>query len=77
MKTLTMRDNIHGRKTKVIAKEVYQTTAGKWVAEVDEKEIQRACFDLYRGVKDCTCEDLHVEADQDDDGKEYIVSGSK
>jgi hypothetical protein len=76
MKTLTVREDIHGRKTKVRAKKTYQTKSGKWVAEVDEPEIRRACFELYRGVKDCIYEDLHVQADQDDDGKEYGLSSS-
>ena len=74
MKTMTVRENIHGRKTEVTAKTTYETGAGKWVAEVDETEINRACLDLCRGIGDCTCEDLHIEADLDDDGKEYVLS---
>ena len=71
MKTLTIRENLHGRKTKVNAKTTYQTTFGKWFAEVDGSEMRRACTDLCRGIKNCSCDNIHVEADQDDDGKEY------
>ncbi|MHB1013923.1 MAG: hypothetical protein ACYC2W_01410, partial [Desulfurivibrionaceae bacterium] len=73
MKTLIVKDNIHGRKTKVNAKTTYQTDSGKWVAEVDGAEMHQACSDLCSGIKNCSCEDLHVEADEDDDGKEYSV----
>ena len=76
MKTLIVKDNIHGRRTEVNAKTTYQTDFGKWIAEVDGTEIRRACFDLCDGIKDCTCEDLHIEADQDDDGKEYRILSS-
>lgn len=72
MKTMTVRENVHGRKTKVHAKKTYQKgLLGQWVAEVDETEMKDACDVLCRGIKDCTCDDLHVEADLDDDGKEY------
>jgi hypothetical protein len=71
MKTLIVKDNSHDRSTEVTARTTYQTDSGKWIAEVDETEIRRAYLELCRGIKDCTCDDLHVEADQDDDGKEY------
>jgi hypothetical protein len=73
MKTLIVKDNIHGTTTKLNAKKTYQTKSGKWIAEVDETEFSYACFDLYQGAQDCKCEDLHVEADQDDDGTEYSI----
>ena len=73
MKTLIVKENIHGRKTEVTAQKTYQTESGKWVAEVDGSEYRRACVDLCSGINDCTCEDLHIEADQDDDGKEYRI----
>ncbi len=73
MKTLKVKDNIHGRITKVNANKTYQTKSGEWVAEVDREEFDHACYDLCHGINDCTCEDLHVEADQDDDGKEYSI----
>ena len=76
MKTLIVKDNIHGRSTKVNAKTTYQTDFGKWIAEVDGTEFRHACVDLCQGIEDCTCDDLHVEADQDDDGKEYSISSS-
>ena len=72
MKKLIVRDKIHGRRTKINAKTTYQED-GEWVAEVDKKEMRNACFDLYRGLKECTGEDVHVQADQDDDGKEYKI----
>lgn len=74
MKTMIVKDNIHGRSTKVTAQKTYQTDYGEWIAEVEGKEFRRACFVLCDGIEDCTCDDLHVEADQDDDGKEYIIS---
>jgi len=74
MKTLIVKENTHGRQTKINAKNTYQTEEGNWVAEVDEEEMKNACYALYRGLKDCTIKDLHVEADKDDDGKEYIIS---
>ena len=76
MKTLIAKDNIHGRQTEVIAKTTYQTVSGEWVAEVDEKEFHRACHKLYRGLKECSLEDMHIEAAQDDDGKEYRILSS-
>lgn len=73
MKTLIVKENIHGRKTEVNAKTTYQTDFGKWVAEVEGSEMRRACLDLCSGIDDCTCENLHVEADLDDDGNEYTI----
>ena len=72
-KTLIIKDTIHGRATKVNALSTSQTKSGKWIAEMDRTEFYDACSDLCKGIKDCSCEDLHVEADQDDDGKEYTI----
>ena len=74
MKTLIVKENSQGRITKVKAQNTYQTKSGEWVAEVDETEFGQACLDVCRDVGGCTCENLHVEADQDDDGTEYSVS---
>jgi len=76
MKTLIVKENIHGRKTKVHANTTYQTDSGNWIAEVDKKELNHACIELCQGIKRCTCDNLHVEADQDDDGKEYSLLSS-
>ena len=73
MKTLIVKENVHGRKTEVSASTTYQTDSGKWIAEVEGAEMRRACLDLCSGIKDCSCDNLHVEADQDDDGKEYKI----
>jgi hypothetical protein len=73
MKTLTVRDNIHGRHTEISAKNTYQAASGEWIAEVDDKEMRRACDELYRGLKECRLEDLRIEAAQDDDGTEYTI----
>lgn len=73
MKTLIVKENTRGRTTKVDARTTYQTKSGEWIAEVDEAEFNDACFDLCRDIKGCSCQDLRVEADQDDDGKEYRV----
>ena len=73
MKTLTVKENTRGRKVKVTAQKTYQTRSGKWVAEVDGTEFRDACSDVCSGIKNCTCENLHVEADMDDDGTEYTV----
>ena len=73
MKTLTVREDVHGRHTEINAKNTYQAASGEWIAEVDDTEMQRACNELYRGVKECRLEDLHIEAAQDDDGKEYTI----
>lgn len=76
MKTLIVKDNVYGRETKVNATKTYQTDFGDWVAEVDPQALHRACDILCQGIEDCTCDDLHVEADQDDDGKEYSIRSS-
>lgn len=76
MKTLIVEEKFNGRKTEINTKNTYQTDSGKWTAEVDGTEFNRACLDLCSGIKDCNCEDLHVMADQDDDGKEYTVLSS-
>ena len=73
MKTLTVRDNIHGRHAEISAKTTYQAASGEWIAEVDDQEMRRACYELYRGVKECRIENIHIEAAQDDDGKEYTI----
>jgi len=73
MKTMTVREVSHGRKTTVNAKTTYQTFSGEWVAEVDGIEFRQACSYVCQGVRDCVCEELQVQADQDDDGKEYKV----
>jgi hypothetical protein len=77
MKTLTVKDNIHGRRTEINANTTYQTASGDWIAEVNDKEMHRACYELYRGVKECRLEDMHIEAAQDDDGKEYTIVTNK
>ncbi len=76
MKTMTVREGSRGRKTKVSAKTTYQTHSGGWVAVVDKKEFRQACSYVCKGVKDCVWEKLHVQADLDDDGKEYKVLSS-
>ena len=73
MKTITVREGSRGRKTKVTAETTYQTDFGEWVAEVDGTEFRHACSVVCQGIKDCACENLHVQADLDDDGKEYRV----
>jgi hypothetical protein len=73
MKRLIVREESQGRTTIVEAKSIYEKGIGDWVAEVDEAEMHRACDDLCRGIENCSCENLHIQADQDDDGKEYRV----
>ena len=73
MKTMTVREISRGRKTKLNAKTTYQTDSGEWVAEVDGREFRQACSDVCQDIRDCACERLHVQADLDDDGKEYKV----
>ena len=73
MKTLIVKNNIHGRTTKVNAKRTYPAKPGEWIAEVEREDFDHACFALCQGIKDCTCDNLHVEADQDDDGTEYTI----
>lgn len=73
MRTMTVRELSHGRKTTITAKKTYQTDDGEWIAEVDGKEFRKACSLVCQGVDRCACEDLQVEVDIDDDGKEYKV----
>lgn len=73
MKTMTVREVSHGRKTTLNARKTYQTASGEWVAEVDGSEFRKACSFVCQGVTDCVCEELQVQADLDDDGKEYKV----
>ena len=73
MKTMTVREGSRGRKTKINAATTYQTASGEWIAEVEGTEFRDACSVLCRGINGCTCENLHVQADLDDDGKEYRV----
>ncbi len=73
MKTMIVREGSRGRNTKVKAKKTYRAASGEWVAVVDGKEFRQACSYVCKGIKDCVWENLHVHADQDDDGKEYKV----
>lgn len=73
MKTMTVREDSLGRKTKVKAKKTYRAPSGEWVAVVDGKEFRQACSYVCQGVENCVWEELHVQADLDDDGKEYKV----
>lgn len=73
MKTMFIEESSRGKKTVVSANNTYQTDSGKWIAEVDSAEFNRACLALCHGIDACTCEGLHVQADLDDDGKEYRV----
>jgi hypothetical protein len=72
MKTLIIKNNIHDTRAEVNAKTTYETDFGQWIAEVDETEIRRACLELCRGIKNCTC-GSRGEAAEDDDGKEYRI----
>jgi hypothetical protein len=76
MKTLIVKESTQGRTTKINARTTYQRYSGDWIAEVDEAEFRDACSSLCQGINECTCDDLHVEADQDDDGKEYKILSS-
>jgi len=73
MKTMTVREKSCGKKTKINAKKTYRESSGQWVAVVDRTEFRQACSYVCKGVKDCVWENLHVQADLDDDGKEYKV----
>jgi hypothetical protein len=73
MKTMTVRECSRGRKIKVNAKKTYRTSSGEWVAVVDATEFRQACSYVCQDIRDCAWENLHVQADLDDDGKEYKV----
>jgi hypothetical protein len=73
MKTMTVREVSRGRKTKVTAQTTYQTTTGEWVAVVDRAEFREACSYVCQGINNCAIEKLQIQADEDDDGKEYRV----
>jgi len=73
MKTMTVREDSYGRKAKINAKTVYQMVSGDWVAEVDKNDFQQACDEVCKGVENCACENLRVQTDLDDDGREYTV----
>ena len=74
MKTLIIKDSVLGTTARITALRTYQTKSGEWVAEVDGGEFRGVCKALCPGDDDYVCEDLHVEADQDDDGTEYRLS---
>jgi len=74
MKTLIVRNDIHGVSTEVEAGKTYEKGLDQWVAEVDETEYLRACSVFCHGIEDCDCEDMHGQADLDDDGKEYRIT---
>jgi len=73
MKTMIVREDSRGRNTRITARKTYQSFSGKWIAEVNRNEFRNACNYVCQGVKDCVWENLHIYADQDDDGKEYKV----
>ena len=73
MKTMTIRELSFGRKTKVNAEKTYRAPTGEWIAVVDESEYREACTYVCKGIQDCRWENLQIQADQDDDGKEYTV----
>ena len=76
MKTLLIKDSIHGRRTSINALNTYQKDSGEWVAEVDGIEFSRVCTEICHGIDNCTCDNLLVEADLDDDGKKYSLVSS-
>lgn len=73
MKRMTLREVSQGRKIKIHAKKTYRSNSGDWIAEVDEKEYRKACSFVCQGVINCVWDELQVQADLDDDGKEYKV----
>lgn len=73
MRTMTIRELSSGRKTTITARKTYRSRAGEWVAEVDGSEYQKACSYVCEGVDNCVYENLQVQVDIDDDGKEYKV----
>jgi len=76
MKTLIIKNDIHGTSAEVSAQNIYENSGGQWVAEVDEKEFNRACSVFCRDVEGCSCEEMHGQSDLDDDGKEYRIMSS-
>ncbi len=75
-KLIVKNDDVLGRKTEVNAKKTYTTFFGTWIAEVASSDLESACRVLCRGVENCSCENMHGELDQDDDGKEYRLVSS-
>lgn len=76
MKRLIIKnDDSLGRRTEVIAKKIYETYYGMWIAEVDSSELEQACHVLCDGIENCSCSNMYGEADLDDDGKEYRLVG--
>jgi len=73
MRTMTVREDSHGRKTIINAKKTFQRASGEWVALVDGEEFRKAFDYVCQGVRDCSLKNLHVQTDLDDDGKEYKV----
>lgn len=73
MKTMIVREGSCGRNTTISARKTYRDASGTWVAVVDRKEYRQACSYVCQGIKECVWGNLHVHADQDDDGKEYTV----
>lgn len=73
MKIMTVREGSRGREKRVKAKRTYRADSGDWVVEVDKAEFSKACTYVCQDVENCIWENLQVQADQDDDGKEYKV----
>ena len=76
MKTLIIKNDKLGMHTEVNAQKIYEQTNGQWVAEVDETEFNRACSIFCRDDEECSCEEMHGQADLDDDGKEYRITSN-
>ena len=74
MKTMIVKNDIKGTSTKVNADKTYKKEVSQWVAEVDNAEFRRACDLFCSGINDCSCDDMHGQADLDDDGKEYRIT---
>ncbi len=73
MKTLVVKTNPLGKEVEIEVKKIYEESPGKWVAEVDEAEVHHAYEELCGDRKDCSYENMHAQADLDDDGKEYRI----
>lgn len=73
MKTLKIKNDMTGMSTEVNANKTYEKTVTQWVAEVDEAEFRRACDIYCSGIEGCSCDDMHGQADLDDDGKDYRI----